>query len=330
MYEKLGGPTGSDLFDVTEIESPYCYIFLIVHPDLLVGSQEDVGNGYIVHLETRKMLWSTSGAERKLNTSPTLPVTKGTLYQPSLLSLDEANDMLRYGTHTELKDTKLFDDRLSTGESIMLATDKVMIKVSSPSYTWRANLRDDNPNLKHQFFLLSNSARLDTSNKASLDNFKEYYPLVAVPDMKVVRSNLDKGLIDIKMLTDIKNMNQSTRLAIVWYNFLISVPVSQQSKVIDLLDTYYKERAAAVDWVISIFGDDIGKITPNKDVPRAQSVILLAKQMTSSSYRRNTRKTFNDVLRDNIKVVINSLLGARLYQLIKEQRFYLNPKSTKE
>ena len=325
MYDKLGGPSGSDLFDVTETESPYCYIFLVVHPDLLVGSQENVGDGYIVHLETRKMSWSTTGVERKLNVSSTLPVTKGTLYQPPFLSLDEANDILQYGMHSELKRVKLFDDRLGTGESIMLATDKVMIKINSPSYAWRINLRNDNHNLKHQFFMLSNSARLDTSNKASLENFKEYYPLVAVPDVKLVRDDLSKGFIDIKMLTDTKNLNQRDRLAIVWYNYLISVPTSQRSKVVDLLDTYYKERKEVTDWVISIF-----EVTPNQDVPRAQNIIKQARKITSSSYRNNSRKSFDNTIKDNIKVVINSLFGAKLYQLIKERYFYFNPRSTTE
>src|SRR5579871_1303667 len=103
MYKDLGGPSDTDLFDTTEESSPYCYIFMIVHPDLLVGSQEDVSSGYIIHLETRKMDWSTGGTERKLNVSNKLPVTKGTLYQPPRLTLDQANDILNYGMHPELK-----------------------------------------------------------------------------------------------------------------------------------------------------------------------------------------------------------------------------------
>lgn len=329
MYEKLGGPNASDLFDSTETESPYCYIFLIVHPDLLVGSQENVGSGYIVHLETRKMLWSTGGTERKLNVSNTLPVTKGVLYQPPFLTLDEANNVLRYGTYLETE-RKSFDDRLGIGESVMLATDKIMIKINSPSYAWRTNLRDNNPNLKHRFFLLSNSARLDTTNKASLENFRGRYPLVVVPDIQTVRDNLNKGIIEIKALTDSKNLNQNQRLSIVWYNFLISVPSSQRSKVVDLLDTYYKERKEVTDWVLGIFGDDLCRVALNQAVPKANQVISTAKQITNSNYRRGSRKTFNDTVRDNIKVVINSLLGAKLYQLIKERFFYYNPRSTKE
>ncbi len=57
MYWSLGGPTDEVLFDPQSKDSPYCHTFIIVHPDVLVVSKDNVGEGYLVYLGPKQM-WS--------------------------------------------------------------------------------------------------------------------------------------------------------------------------------------------------------------------------------------------------------------------------------
>jgi len=58
MYWSLGGPSDEVLFDPASKYSPYCHIFIIVHPDVLVVSKDNIGDGYLVYLGP-KQIWDT-------------------------------------------------------------------------------------------------------------------------------------------------------------------------------------------------------------------------------------------------------------------------------
>ena len=156
MYHVLGGPADDVLFDPNSAYSPYCHIFLMVHPDVLIASKQNVGPGYMVYLGPKKM-WSTeynecpykqvqkngelfpdvTPEEFELDPRPnagyidpelkvppsvkTLPsnITKPFLFSPYNLNLEEANKHLHYGFYAPFDDSTL-DPRLQTGEFIML------------------------------------------------------------------------------------------------------------------------------------------------------------------------------------------------------------------
>ena len=61
MYDMLGGPSSEQLFDVNSNYSPFCHIFLTVHPDLLHVSRGSIGKGFLVYMGVRKM-WDTEPA----------------------------------------------------------------------------------------------------------------------------------------------------------------------------------------------------------------------------------------------------------------------------
>lgn len=50
MYWSLGGPTDEMLFDPESKFSPYVHSFIIVHPDVLIVSKDNIGEGYLVYL----------------------------------------------------------------------------------------------------------------------------------------------------------------------------------------------------------------------------------------------------------------------------------------
>ncbi len=57
MYWSLGGPSDETLFNPESDYSPYCHVFIIVHPDVLVVSKANINDGYLVYLGPKQM-WS--------------------------------------------------------------------------------------------------------------------------------------------------------------------------------------------------------------------------------------------------------------------------------
>lgn len=154
MYEKLNGPADDKLFNPQSAYSPYCHIFLMVHPSVLVATKQNVGSGYLVYLGARQM-WTTDYAtcpykqtratgepfvtpeEFDADPRPNAGYIDPNLYEPHLvqelpaqitqpvtfhpfdLDLTAANKHLRYGFYDPFDDATL-DPRLGTGEFIML------------------------------------------------------------------------------------------------------------------------------------------------------------------------------------------------------------------
>jgi hypothetical protein len=154
MYTRLNGPADDVLFNSQSAYSPYCHIFLMVHPGVLVATKQDVGSGYLVYLGARQM-WSTDYAtcpykqtrdngdlfvspqEFELDPRPNAGYIDPELYEPNFVQelpaqithpvtfspfdfdLAAANKHLHYGFYDPFDDSTL-DPRLGTGEFIML------------------------------------------------------------------------------------------------------------------------------------------------------------------------------------------------------------------
>jgi hypothetical protein len=63
MYKDLKGPEPDSLFDKSKAFSPYCWVFIITHPELLVGTKQNVGPGYVVLLGVETMFDATTKPE---------------------------------------------------------------------------------------------------------------------------------------------------------------------------------------------------------------------------------------------------------------------------
>jgi hypothetical protein len=154
MYEKLQGPADDVLFNPESAYSPFCYIFIMVFPTILVATKQAVGPGYLVYLGARQM-WSTdyetcpykqteengellvTSEAFELDPRPNagyidpnlyeppfiqeLPaiITTPVIFHPFNLDLASVNKHLRYGFYDPFDDSTL-DPRLGTGEFIML------------------------------------------------------------------------------------------------------------------------------------------------------------------------------------------------------------------
>ena len=102
MYEILGGPSNDELFNKDSIYSPYCYMFILVHPEIINVTKQDIGNGYIVYLGAKKMWNKEYKNPGKIKHSPTIIKTinkvpnkiieKNIIVSSPIISVDEAND----------------------------------------------------------------------------------------------------------------------------------------------------------------------------------------------------------------------------------------------
>lgn len=155
MYHQLKGPSDDDLFSPNSKYSPYCYIFLMVHPQVLVTTKQDVGTGYMVDLGPKQM-WSLDPATcpYKQTEADGTPVTSNfdddvrpnagwidprlrmpysvdhlpaviktpVLLNPTNLTLEEANRHLTNGFYESLgsETPENLDPRLWPGEFVML------------------------------------------------------------------------------------------------------------------------------------------------------------------------------------------------------------------
>lgn len=158
MYWSLGGPSDDVLFDPNSKYSPYCHVFIIVHPEVLVVSKDNVGEGYLVYLGPKQM-WSldyedcpykqvqqdgslfpgvtqeqfdedsrvdAGWIDHTLHVPETvadLTVDKThnhPIFSPHNLSIEESNKHLQYGFYQPFEGSDKLDRRMLPGEFIVI------------------------------------------------------------------------------------------------------------------------------------------------------------------------------------------------------------------
>lgn len=133
MYQQLNGPTQEELFPTDQENSAFCYIFLVVHPDLVDVSKINFMGlaGFIVYMGFKEM-WPTDQSPVELATSTDL--VSGKLVSPTSMSINEANLFLNWGylkptTQIEKFVTHLFTD--DPGGLELLYSDQVKIEAET-------------------------------------------------------------------------------------------------------------------------------------------------------------------------------------------------------
>lgn len=156
MYWELGGPSDEVLFDSESDYSPYCHIFILVHPDVLVSSKENIGDGYMVYLGPQEM-WPLEYYESPYKQTmedgtffqgvnqkefdedprPNAGWIDGTIHFPETfssfsqertsnillppsLSLEEANYKLAFGFYNAFQGYENYERRLLPGEFVVI------------------------------------------------------------------------------------------------------------------------------------------------------------------------------------------------------------------
>jgi hypothetical protein len=347
MFTELSGPNANDLFDSECSYSPFCHVFIMVYPDLLVASKDNVEDGYLVYLGYQTMDW-VSNSPFELSSVETQPkvvntsdqrqsisddVLRGIIYKPKQLSLEEANKHLRTGFF-DIEDKILndLDDRMLPGEFIIIyKPDGSLLKVESLGYSWRCGMRNNDPNLYHRFFQLMNGSYLDYSTIDGHKQYNDLYPtMVAYEHAGLSRQLREIGPMSV--LPQVKNINSSylmdrnSRLYNIWLCFFMSVPLNRQYEVINYLNNFYSDRTQVIKWIKDLENsNDVESLDICK---RVKDIINAARKFAKNGRTDRRDKfgnllTFRKLVKDNIRNFLLKEEGTSLYRLIRDMKRWI-------
>ena len=380
MYWELGGPSDEVLFNPNSRYSPYCHVFIIVHPEVLVVSKDNVGAGYLVYLGPKQM-WSVDPDESPYkqvseegnlmfgvsqedfdeDPRPNAGWIDDTLYVPETLSnmndnvtrdyaifsppnlsFDGANKHLLFGFYDPINYS--IDKRLLPGEFVIInqlddngAVVK-MIRVESTSYSWRSGMRDNNPNLLHQFFKTINGSYINNDTVDGKRRYDTLYPSLTPYSSDSINEFLKGGPIIIwpqNPNIDIVLKTKDEKLYNIWLAFINAVPLHSQKAVSGYLDYLYNNRDELIGWLRSM--ENRGHLDSTELSSRAIDIIRSARRFSRDSAakgkdvnRSGKRISMKQMVRNNIRNLVMKERGPSLYKLIKEMNRWKRDKAEAE
>jgi hypothetical protein len=349
IYKKLNGPSPKHLFPEEVMTSPWCYVFILVDPKLLVATQQDVGCGYIVHLSTEKMwdyedktcpyakedvrhiapaILSYSDKPLKFSGEET-PL----LIRPKYLSLDQANEFLRVGySSKDLIDTSS-PIKWCQGEAIVIFQNsgdgKIdSVRVQSPGFHCRLKFRGDNSNIHHRFYqLLSDAIHNPFTKDRRIDQKKIEDFLQKYPFHKRL-SNTAVSVYHCGQFIRLDLLKRDNRIFLVYVSYLQTLPPNLKQEGLEMWEEFKKNRDDVTAWIQSIAikkfrGSKLEDIPPLSDRMRdiLRLTINYAHQRVASKRdknRKGQRMSEEQLIKANIHNLIQREYGPSLYKLIKE------------
>lgn len=348
MYYYLGGPKDEELFSPESKYSPYCHTFIMVHPDVLNVTKENVGGGFLVYLGSKK-LWSVLPDEcpYQMDTEGTIDTTLRVpkvlerlppnysrerdgpvIIQPQEISLSEANNHLKWGFYPP--DPHIKDPRLTPGEFIMIyqhdeqgeITD--MYRINSTAYDWRLTMRGNDPNLLHRFYALNIGNLLTLETAEGWENYTKHYPLLRPYTHEWIKRMVkDHPIIawheesDGEWITD-----RDAAFYNIWMGYLLAVPIDKQASVLPMYQDFVHNRGRIIKWLRTLASsqEDLG----GTDVPERAKFIITqsrtwAKKRTEEGKIRIGRRLMNiqELTRLSVKNLVNGESGISLYRMMR-------------
>lgn len=347
MYEAAGGPSAEQLFDTTKPYSSTCYDFLVVDQSLLVGTRQKVNKPYIVCLAQRNMDIKRPNEEVAPGKASfvTTDIIGGTvnesiIHDPKRLSLSEANNHLKYGYYTEFP---VDDVRQLTGEAVIIyritngaVTD--IVKVHSPSYEWRLNMRGNNPNIVNQFYALLNSAYSDIDSGEDWDKFKSrFITLPLYNETSLIDLYTQNGAILMIPSGEVSKDDYSTRDArihLLWMNYLLSLPPHVQQNALHILTNFKNDRNDIILWLQTLEENtkniDTSEL-PNRVKGLISSSRRLARERISNRTNYSAKGSYMKLpllIKCTLRNLVNKENGTSLYGLVRDMKQARNPPKT--
>lgn len=328
IYHEAGGPKDEELFDLTKKYSPLCYVFLVVHPSLLIATKQVVNKPYLVLLNINTMYNPTNcpypinDVDFNLNAhlmikyiSPSV-VDESYIHVPPMLSLEEAHVHLQQGYH---------ETSVTSGESLMLYQynehNQVIdiLKVDSINYHYRFQLRNNDPNPYHQFFNLASSSYQSLTYYPHYIDFLNKFIVYEDVDVDTIKEYVLQGpLLSLKqtVLTEEQKKNRFYLLKQIWFNYLLSLPYHYQKQAVNYYEQFLKEREEVIGWL-----QRNTDLKPDVKLPdRAVSLIKSAKQTAESLKQNGKTNNVNQKTKEIIQNFIYKEYGTSLYSLVKAMK----------
>jgi len=335
IYKMAGGPTDSELFDDTMDYSPYCYVFLVVHSELLMASRQDVKSPYVVLLSINKM-WSPEEndenveQEQQYDIEPNdvgQSVTEPFVHKPKMLTLDEANNHLKHGFYPPCPEM-IKDLRQTAGEAVILYKINDLgqvidiVKVVSTGYDYRFKLRGTNePNPYHRFYDLVPHSYHVLNDYVNYTEFKEKFIVFgnySKEDLLGIHNHV--GLILYLQEDEIpieERKNRQYILKNIWLNYVLALPISMQKEAIEYLDKFNADRYGVMCWLQN-YQYHNQYIDAKVVSERGLNIIIPARHTAGDICRQNPNKEYDDEVNQVIRNFILKEYGSSLYTLVKK------------
>lgn len=337
IYRQLGGPSDEDLFDLSKNYSPIVHVFLLAHPSVQVASKTPIGAGYLVYLGPRQM-WDplqSSYPQSEIDSTDHGVVAaeefipnsnQPVIYSPRPMTLDEVNKHLNFGFHQPFDQSGL-ESRLLPGEFVVAylqdKNSKAIsgaIRIESPSYHWRSSLRDNNPNLIHQFYLLSNGKFIQAQYDDEREVYLRKFPILTPYDDESIAEVLREGPIVVWPQEELSEAtineilaDSELRLYNIFLAFLYSLPGHRQEEALNIYQNYQEGLQEVIDWLINLnANDDLAyELIP----PRARQIIANARGIARARIDQGSGENMENLVEEEINNLVESEEGASLFRL---------------
>ncbi|HXS59470.1 MAG TPA: hypothetical protein VN703_01495, partial [Candidatus Sulfopaludibacter sp.] len=219
MYKELVNEDPQNLFDKNESDSPIVQLFILVHKDVQNVSKYDFSDGgFSIYLGGK--LAREVEDEKKYEKYFNLNIFATN--SEEIINIDEANEFLNSGFYPSIKLNK--DKRLNPGEFVMIYNVKngqvlSSIKVQSTGYNWRTFVRNNNPNICHQFYMLFNYLNPQALN--------DKFPAIPYVSEKHIENILKTKPI-ISWPTNNSKNEVSKGIYRFWASMILAVPLHKQ------------------------------------------------------------------------------------------------------
>lgn len=339
LYDEANGPTAEQLFDTSKPYSSTCYDFLVSAEPLVVGTRQKITHPYIICLAQRTMdvkrpLDEVAPGRALFTTTDVISgsVTEPMIHDPKRLTIEEANHHLKFGYYNEFL---VEDERQLTGEAVIVyrMTNGIVsdiVKVHSPAYEWRVNMRGNNPNITHQFYCLLNSVYNDIKTVEDWEAFKKRLIVLPLYDEMALKELYaqNKAILMIPLGEVAKEdyTSRDSRIHLLWMNYVLSLPPSAQGDALNILAKFKKDRNEVIEWLQTLEAK-----TPNieaAEVPeRVKGLISscrrLARQRIANGDNYSANGTFMRLpllIKSTLRNLVNKENGPSLFGLIREMR----------
>ena len=318
MYRELKGPT-DDLFTEEDVEKGYsdiCYIFLMVHPDVLIASQDpNVGSGYLVFI---------GGIDMNKPRSMVRPFTIPNHPEVKLsedISMDSAHDFLTNGfgpqvPHYVCNNTRVSfpdDTRLGPGEFVMTtewegvpweSDIRNIYQFVSVGYNYRSLMRNNDPNLIHRVFVLSRQV----VNYRDINDYTLQFPWIS-SIMPVDQTGHYKGSKN-ESIVPIEKSNQTQRLYNIWNVFLFCVPPTTKAIVSSYFHYFHLSRYNLAGWLTHMARSGQAARHP---YTRVGQIVAFARSRGGN-------------LLNQIQLILKAEQGESLYRLVNKHEEHMKMK----
>jgi hypothetical protein len=268
IAEELGLPSHEELFgELGDDDITQCVHFMLSYKDTVTGTRHDFakGAGYITLLGStstdrvnKEMIYKPKTIEYDDFEGSLISAPLGVI-EPIRLSLEEANDMLKFGFREPYDYTY---PELLPGEAVMMTIDgNKLFKLSPPSLKWRNDMRAGDPSVKNRFYQLA-------SDPWKEDDFTSRYFVLDLGSCSNVRDMIKDGpLLRVEALKtgDMKLLSHDhyERARQIYLNFIFSLPPAIQREQVNLYDDYIKAYDRLILYIRQYYHERMIFVNPN-------------------------------------------------------------------